>query len=127
MISTCLNPFSIAFFETDSAVIWAANAVLLREPLKPFTPEEDHVITSFLVFVMQIKVLLNVALMWTIPLENFLLKSIEDCLSSFFKSRHKYYYLALYIYQFIFSRENLCFLCNISLKFKSNCNFIYQV
>ena len=73
----------MAFFETDSAVICAAKAVLFLEPLNPFTPADDQVITSFLLFVIQIRVLLNVAFICIMPLENFRLTLIE-VLSNFF-------------------------------------------
>src|SRR5258707_12288855 len=50
-----------------SAARWAANGVLLRLPLKPTVPAEAKQSVSPLVSVMVTIVLLNVALMWTMP------------------------------------------------------------
>ena len=49
--STRRRPCSIAARAALSAAIWAANGVLLREPLKPTPPEEAHEMTVFEDFV----------------------------------------------------------------------------
>jgi hypothetical protein len=45
----------------------AANAVLLRDPLKPARPDVHHEITLPRISLIATVVLLNVALMWAIP------------------------------------------------------------
>ena len=60
---TVCRPWSWALRAASSAASWAANGVLLREPLKPRTPDEDHEIVFPLTSVMVTTVLLNVELM----------------------------------------------------------------
>src|SRR5262245_24941829 len=65
--STCFNPISIAFRAAASAAIWAANGVLLREPLKPTLPALAHATTPPILSVSVTIVLLNVACTWAMP------------------------------------------------------------
>ena len=55
------------FFAAESAVTWAANGVLLREPLKPAEPAVSHAITFPCLSVSVTMVLLNDVLMWALP------------------------------------------------------------
>ena len=50
-----------------SAAVWAANGVLLREPLKPALPALDHDTTLPILSVSVTIVLLNVACTWATP------------------------------------------------------------
>src|SRR5579872_2511440 len=61
-------PCSCALCAASSAANWAANGVDLREPLKPFTPDEDHATTLPETSVMVTMVLLNEAVMCAMPL-----------------------------------------------------------
>src|SRR4051794_35186917 len=61
-------PCSIALWAASSAASCAANGVDLREPLKPFTPDEDQAITLPETSVMVTRVLLKEAVMWAMPL-----------------------------------------------------------
>jgi len=54
------NPISIPRRAACSAALWAANAVPLREPLKPDTPALDDAITLPSESVILTSVLLNV-------------------------------------------------------------------
>ncbi len=66
--STSVRPNFLAFWATYSAARPAANGVLLREPLNPPTDPADSLHnTSPLVSVIVTRVLLNDALMWTMP------------------------------------------------------------
>ena len=65
--STRRRPCSIAARVASSAAIWAANGVLLRDPLKPTPPDDAHEMTLPSVSVMETMVLLNELLMWTTP------------------------------------------------------------
>jgi len=56
----------------ESAVIWAAYGVLLREPLKPAEPAVSHAITLPALSVSVTIVLLNDVLMWAWPTAMFL-------------------------------------------------------
>jgi len=60
-MSTCFNPCSIALRATTSAARWAANGVLLRDPLNPWLPELLHTITFPVRSVIVTSVLLNIA------------------------------------------------------------------
>src|SRR6185295_8401882 len=64
-------PCSIALCAASSAASCAANGVDLREPLKPFTPADDHATTLPDTSVMVTIVLLNDAVMWAMPLWMF--------------------------------------------------------
>ena len=64
--STSVTPSLRAFPAACSAARWAANGVLLREPLKPIVPADSRISTSPLGSVIVTSVLLNVALMWAI-------------------------------------------------------------
>jgi hypothetical protein len=55
-----------------SAASWAANGVLLREPLNPTLPDDAQEMTLPSVSVIETIVLLNELLMWTTPVETFL-------------------------------------------------------
>src|SRR5665648_11986 len=70
--STSFKPCSIATLAQVSAAICAAKGVLLREPLNPREPALDQESAFPLVSVMVTMVLLNVDLMWAIPLSIFL-------------------------------------------------------
>src|ERR1700741_5029082 len=70
--STRRNPCSIAALAAFSAAIWAANGVLLREPLNPTPPDDAHEMTLPSVSVIDTIVLLNELLMWTTPTVTFL-------------------------------------------------------
>src|SRR5262245_36107550 len=59
--STRLRPSDSASLALPSAATWAANGVLLREPLKPALPAEAHAITLPSVSVMVTIVLLKEA------------------------------------------------------------------
>ena len=61
--STLRTPCSMARRAHCSAAIWAANGVLLREPLKPTLPAEAHASTLPSWSVMLTMVLLNELLM----------------------------------------------------------------
>src|SRR3954447_4671674 len=65
--STRRRPCSIAARAAFSAAIWAANGVLLRDPLKPTPPDDAHEITLPSVSVIDTIVLLKELLMWTTP------------------------------------------------------------
>src|SRR5262245_56674054 len=65
-------PCSIALCPASSAASCAAKGVDLREPLKPFTPADDHATTFPDTSVMVTMVLLNEAVMWAMPLWMFL-------------------------------------------------------
>src|SRR5215831_8312058 len=65
-------PCSIALWAASSAASWAAKGVDLRDPLKPFTPADDHATTFPETSVMVTMVLLNDAVMWAMPLWMFL-------------------------------------------------------
>src|SRR4029077_6670385 len=65
-------PCSIALWAASSAASCAANGVDLREPLKPFTPDDDHATTLPETSVIVTIVLLNDAVMWAMPLWMFL-------------------------------------------------------
>src|SRR5580698_8958813 len=66
-------PCSIALRAASSAASWAANGVLLREPLKPREPALDQATVFPFTSVMVTTVLLNVDWMWAIPVEMFFL------------------------------------------------------
>src|SRR6478752_4090252 len=70
--STRRRPCSIAARAAFSAAIWAANGVLLRDPLKPTAPELAQEMTFPSVSVIDTIVLLNELLMWTTPTVTFL-------------------------------------------------------
>ena len=70
--STCRKPCSWARRAAASAVICAANGVLLREPLKPFAPALDQAITLPVGSVSVTMVLLNVAWIYARPRGMFL-------------------------------------------------------
>src|SRR5262249_5244667 len=63
--STSLTPYLVAVAAAVSAALWAANAVLLRLPVKPAVPDEAQQSASPLGSVIVTVVLLNVALMCT--------------------------------------------------------------
>src|SRR5215813_5710436 len=65
--STCLRPISMALRAAASAAIWAANGVLLREPLKPTLPALAHATTPPILSVSVTIVLLKVACTCAIP------------------------------------------------------------
>src|SRR5262249_16918338 len=65
--STCLRPNSIALRAAISAAVWAANGVLLREPLKPALPALDHATTLPVLSVRVTIVLLKDACTWATP------------------------------------------------------------
>src|SRR5436309_3686138 len=65
--SICLSPYSIALRAASSEAVWAANGVLLREPLNPALPALDQDTTFPLRSVSVTIVLLNVAWMWAMP------------------------------------------------------------
>jgi hypothetical protein len=71
LISTSRTPLRIAALAHRIAACWAANGVLLRDPLKPTQPAELEQIASPLGSVIVISVLLNVALMCTTALAMF--------------------------------------------------------
>jgi len=56
------------FMAASSAASWAAKGVDLREPLNPFTPDDDHDTTLPDTSVMVTIVLLNDAVMCAMPL-----------------------------------------------------------
>ena len=66
-------PCSIALRAASSAASWAANGVLLREPLKPRDPALDHATVLPLTSVIVTTVLLKVDWMWAIPVAMFFL------------------------------------------------------
>src|SRR5204863_7761427 len=66
-------PCSIALCAASSAASCAAKGVDLREPLKPFTPDDDQATTLPETSVIVTIVLLNEAVMWAIPLWMFFL------------------------------------------------------
>src|SRR4029078_9425185 len=66
-------PCSLALWAASSAASWAAKGVDLREPLNPFTPEDDQATTFPETSVMVTIVLLKEAVMWAIPLWMFFL------------------------------------------------------
>src|SRR5580658_8555546 len=66
-ISSVRMPCSMAFFPASSAATCAAYGVDLREPLKPWLPDDDHAIALPWASVIVIIVLLNVALTWAVP------------------------------------------------------------
>src|SRR5215471_17752455 len=65
-------PCSIALCAASSAASCAANGVDLRDPLKPFTPDDDQATTLPETSVIVTIVLLNDAVMWAMPLWMFL-------------------------------------------------------
>src|ERR1041385_5174666 len=65
-------PWDIAWRAASCATCCAANAVLLREPLKPTRPALDQPITLPCISVMETCVLLKVARMFAMPMEMFL-------------------------------------------------------
>src|SRR4030095_15467493 len=65
--STCFRPISIAFRAADSAAIWAANGVLLREPLKPTLPALAHATTPPILSVSVTIAFLKAACPWAMP------------------------------------------------------------
>ena len=73
LISTSRTPLRIAALAARCAACCAANGVLFREPLKPTQPAELVAIVSPSMSVIVIKVLLNVAFMWTMARTTFLL------------------------------------------------------
>src|SRR5262249_40490716 len=62
------KPNSIALRAAASAAVWAANGVLLREPLKPALPALDHDTTLPILSVRVTIVLLNVACTCATPM-----------------------------------------------------------
>src|SRR5689334_3021649 len=66
--STRFMPWLSASRALASAATWAANGVLLREPLKPTLPELAQVTTAPSVSVMVMIVLLKLACTWATPL-----------------------------------------------------------
>ena len=66
-------PCSIALCAASSAASCAANGVDLREPLNPFTPDDDQASTLPDTSVIVTIVLLNDAVMWAMPLWMFFL------------------------------------------------------
>ena len=60
------------FLAQDSAVTWAANGVLLREPLKPTDPALSHAMTLPSLSVSVTSVLLNDVLICAWPTAMFL-------------------------------------------------------
>ena len=73
LISTSRTPFRMAVLAQLCAACWAANGVLLREPLKPTQPAELEQMVSPSGSVTVMSVLLNVALMCTIARTTFFL------------------------------------------------------
>src|ERR1700722_2595725 len=71
-ISNVSMPCSRAFLPASSAATWAAYGVLLRLPLKPWLPADDHAIALPWASVMVITVLLNVAATCATPAIMFL-------------------------------------------------------
>src|SRR6187402_434985 len=69
-------PWSIALRPASSAASWAANGVLLREPLKPRAPALAQEMALPLTSVMVTTVLLNVDWMCAIPAKMFFLTSL---------------------------------------------------
>src|SRR5258706_2340993 len=65
-------PCSIARRAASSAASWAANGVLLRDPLKPREPADDQAMVAPLMSVMVTIVLLKVDWMCAMPVETFL-------------------------------------------------------
>ena len=65
-------PCSMARRAASSAASWAAKGVLLRDPLKPRDPADDHATVAPLMSVMVTMVLLNVDWMCAMPVETFL-------------------------------------------------------
>src|SRR3954451_22324808 len=65
-------PCSIARRAASSAASCAANGVLLREPLNPREPADDHATVAPLMSVMVTMVLLKVDWMCAMPVETFL-------------------------------------------------------
>ena len=73
LISTSRTPLRLAAPAARAAACWAANGVLLRDPLNPIHPAELAQIVSPSVSVIVIKVLLKLALMYTIARATFFL------------------------------------------------------
>ena len=73
LISISRTPLRIAALAQRCAALWAANGVLLREPLKPTHPGEPELIVLPSISVTVINVLLNVAFMCTIARTTFFL------------------------------------------------------
>jgi len=73
LISTSRTPLRLAAPAARTAACCAANGVLLRDPLNPVHPAELAQIVSPSTSVMVIKVLLKLALMWTIARATFFL------------------------------------------------------
>ena len=65
--STLRTPCSIARRATVSAASWAANGVLLRDPLKPTLPDDAQARAFPCWSVIVMIVLLNEDLMWATP------------------------------------------------------------
>src|SRR3954451_5782933 len=70
---TFFRPCSIALAAASPAATWAANGVLLREPLKPRAPADDQLSTFPDTSVIVMMVLLNVLWMKTMPVWTFFL------------------------------------------------------
>ena len=66
--SMVFRPYSIALRAAASAAVWAANGVLLREPLNPALPALDHDTTLPILSVSVTIVLLNVACTCATPM-----------------------------------------------------------
>src|SRR5215510_13635958 len=66
--SIVFRPYSIALRAACSAAVWAANGVLLREPLNPALPALDHDTTLPILSVRVTIVLLNVACTCATPM-----------------------------------------------------------
>src|SRR5690606_7971444 len=71
--STLRMPCSCARFAADSAAIWAAYGVDLREPFMPTSPAEAHEITAPVGSVIETMVLLKVLLICACPSAIFFL------------------------------------------------------
>src|SRR5437588_2670510 len=82
-ISMVLRPCSIALRAAASAVTWAANGVLLREPLKPWPPADPQAMTLPWVSQRLTMVLLKVESTWACPTAMFL-RSRRRVLTTFF-------------------------------------------
>src|SRR6202171_428263 len=80
--SRIFMPCSIAFLPASSAATWAAYGVDLREPLKPFVPDDDQAIVLPCASVMVIIVLLNEALTCATPEVMFLRSRLRTRVAS---------------------------------------------
>src|SRR3990170_7191224 len=67
------TPYSCAARPALSAETWAANGVLLRDPLKPVLPQVDHDSTLPWRSVIEMMVLLKEAWIWAMPSDTLFL------------------------------------------------------